>query len=114
MTFSRPPSRLNPKVSTMPRQKTEASQYLNAYKLSIEKKRLQQEFESLGKRRDRIQDRLAVIEQQLQTLEDETQQYSEPGVVMSSLASEPNSVIYPPAHHRNSDAEVFKTVTLDY
>ena len=98
----------------MPRQQSESAHYLDAYKLAIEKKRLQQEFESLGKRRDRIQERLEVIEQQLQTLEDEAQHYREPtGATMRASASEPNSIIYPPTR-RHQDVEAFKTVTLDY
>jgi hypothetical protein len=112
MTFSRPPSRINLKVSTMPRQQSEAAQYLNAYKLSIEKKRLQLELDSLGQRRDRIQERLDGIERQLQTLEDAAQQYREP-VGLSPLSSAPNSVIYPPSRYQQ-DTEAFKTVTLDY
>lgn len=60
---------IRPKVSTMPRQKTEAAAYLDIYKLVNERTRLQQELESLEQRRDRIQQRLAVITQQVVQLE---------------------------------------------
>lgn len=53
---------ISPKISTMPRQKTEAAAYLEIYKLVNEKKRLQQELETLEQRRDRIQKRLEVLE----------------------------------------------------
>lgn len=114
MTFLRPANRMTPKVSTMPRQKTESAHYLNAYKLTIEKKRLQQELDSLGKRRDRIQERLDVIEQQIQDLECAAHQYRNPLSAARSFSSQPNSVIYPPAHQHNSVPEDFKTLTLDY
>lgn len=54
-----------PKISTMPRPQSEASAYLNLYKLSIEKKRLETELNSLDHRRQRIQKRLAFLESQV-------------------------------------------------
>jgi predicted nucleic acid-binding Zn-ribbon protein len=115
MSFSRPPSRINPKISTMPRQQSESAHYLDVYKLTIEKKRLKQELESLEKRRDRIEERLNVIEDQIQDLEYEAHRYREPSQTSRSFASEPNSVIYPPAYgYDRTEKEDFKTVTLDY
>ena len=49
----------------MPRQKTEAAAYLNLYKLSVEKKRLQYELDTIEQRRQRIQKRLAFLESQV-------------------------------------------------
>ncbi|MBW4519254.1 MAG: hypothetical protein KME16_06075 [Scytolyngbya sp. HA4215-MV1] len=60
---------IRPKISTMPRQKTEAAAYLDIYKLVNEKKRLQQELGILEERRVLIQQRLEVIEQQVAGLE---------------------------------------------
>jgi len=54
-----------PKISTMPRPQTEATAYLNLYKLSIEKKRLQSELDSIEQRRYRIQKRLSFLESQV-------------------------------------------------
>lgn len=51
-----------PKVSTMPRPQTEATAYLNLYKLAIEKKRLQTELDSIEQRRHSIQKRLSLLE----------------------------------------------------
>ncbi len=73
----RPPlsqSPIRPKVSTLPRQKTEASAYLDIYKLVSEKKRLQHELEQVEQRRDRILKRLEVLETQVQGLEQTAQQ----------------------------------------
>ncbi|WP_421657050.1 hypothetical protein [Leptothermofonsia sp. ETS-13] len=61
---------IRPKVSTLPRQKTEAAAYLDIYKLVNERKRLQQELEMLEQRRDRIQQRLTTIESQVAQLEE--------------------------------------------
>jgi len=113
MTFSRPPSRINPKVSTMPRQQSESAHHLNAYKLTIEKKRLQQEMDSLAKRRELIQERLAGIEQQLAALEYEARQYRSSSPSHQPSSSEPNSVIYPPTHQTPDPAD-FRTVMWDY
>ena len=62
----------------MPRPQTEASAYLNLYKLSIEKKRLQTELDTIDRRRHRLQKRLSFLESQVaemqQTTEDSTPQ----------------------------------------
>lgn len=54
-----------PQISAMPRPQTEATAYLNLYKLSIEKKRLQYELDTLDQRRHRIQKRLSFLESQV-------------------------------------------------
>jgi hypothetical protein len=115
MTFSRPPSGFNRKISTMPRQQTESAYYLRIYKLTIEKKRLQQELKSLEQRRDRIQEHLESIEQHIQMLDGAAHEYRDPIFASHTGSSEPNSVIYPPMHldHRG-DAEGFNSVTLEY
>jgi uncharacterized protein YjiS (DUF1127 family) len=64
-----PKGQIRPKISTMPRQQTEAAAYLDIYKLVIEKKRLRQELEGMDDRRQQICDRLAVLEQQIMALE---------------------------------------------
>lgn len=111
----RPPSRINHKVSTMPRQQSEAAQYLNAYKLTIEKKRLQQELDSLAQRRDRIQKRLDILEHQLEEIEIQARESRMASTPAKMTASAPNSIIYHPIGAGNSSSsEGFKTVTLDY
>ncbi len=64
---------IRPKISSMPRQKTEAAAYLNLYKLSVEKKRLQYELDTIEQRRERIQKRLAFLESQVVELEKPSQ-----------------------------------------
>jgi chromosome segregation ATPase len=63
-----------PKISTMPRPKTEATAYLNLYKLSIEKKRLETELTTIDQRRRQIQKRLAFLESQVAEMQKNTQQ----------------------------------------
>ncbi len=63
-----------PKVSTLPRQKIEASAYLDIYKLVSEKKRPQQELAQVEQRHDRILKRPETLESQLLGLEQTAQQ----------------------------------------
>lgn len=62
-------SRIRPKISTMPRQQSEAAAFLDIYKLVIEKKRLEQELQSMDQRRQQILDRLVVLNSQVSNLE---------------------------------------------
>jgi cell division septum initiation protein DivIVA len=64
-----PKGQIRPKISTMPRQQTEAAAYLDIYKLVIEKKRIRQELEGMDDRRQQICDRLIILEQHIVALE---------------------------------------------
>lgn len=66
---------IRPKFSSMPRQQSEAAAFLDSYKLTVEKKRLQQELDSLNQRRDQIMQRLAVIDHTVEGLDDHAQTY---------------------------------------
>jgi hypothetical protein len=66
---------IRPKISTMPRQQSEATAFLDIYKLVIEKKRLQQELQGMDQRRQQIVDRLVMLETQVSTLEKTAQQF---------------------------------------
>ncbi len=52
------------KLSTMPPQRSQATVYLNAYKMMLEKERLEEELEKLEARRHQIQQRLAILNSQ--------------------------------------------------
>jgi len=73
---------IRPKFSSMPRQQSEAA-YLDTYKLAIEKKRLQQELQTIEQRRQQISKRLASIDAQVSQLEKsiEHMQISNPEVL---------------------------------
>ncbi|MDZ7956248.1 hypothetical protein [Nostoc sp. DedQUE09] len=62
------------KLSTMPPQRSQATVYLNAYKMMLEKERLEQELEKLEARRHQIQQRLAILNSQIIAEEDVTYQ----------------------------------------
>lgn len=66
--------KIRPKISTMPRQKSEAAAFLDIYKLVVEKKRLQQELQSLDERRQQICDRIEVLNQHIDKLETSVEQ----------------------------------------
>lgn len=59
---------IRPKISTMPRQKTEATTYLSIYKLSVEKKRLEDELLHLEARKAQIEQRLTTLHQDIAAL----------------------------------------------
>jgi phage shock protein A len=59
----------------MPRQQTEATAYLEIYKLTNERKRLCQELDRLEQQRDRVLHRLAVLEEQVGALAQSAQEF---------------------------------------
>lgn len=65
---------IRPKVSTMPRQQSEAGQYLDIYKLTVEKKRLAQELAGIEQRRQQILTRMESLEKMVDTLEGKAHQ----------------------------------------
>lgn len=62
--MQRSPSRKNipPKVSSLPRNKSEVAEYLRMYQMAIEKRRLQQELDNLDLRREQINQRLSILD----------------------------------------------------
>ncbi|MFQ4135438.1 gas vesicle protein GvpV [Nodosilinea sp. PGN35] len=118
MNAKRAPRRIFPKVSTMPRQQTEAAQYLDMYKLTVEKKRLQQELEYIDERRQRLCDRLAEIDQATEGLD--AQATSLRQKTPTPAAARPQSAHFAPSANvylpeRSSQApEDYNTLMLDY
>ncbi len=97
-------SQIRPKVSTMPREKTEAAAYLSIYKLVNEKKRLQQELEQLEQRRDRVQQRLTAIETQVEQLEQGAHDLKENIPLL----------VRQPMQEKVQDSSTFSTLFLEY
>ncbi|MDZ8068072.1 MAG: hypothetical protein RMY64_20990 [Nostoc sp. DedQUE08] len=62
------------KLSSMPPQRSQATVYLNAYKIMLEKERLEQELKKLEARQSQIQQRLAILNGQIIAEEDITHQ----------------------------------------
>lgn len=100
------PSR--PKISTMPRQRSEAAALLDLYKLVVEKKRLQQELESFEQRRQDITHRLEAIALQITSTESTIQAFRRAEETPSATAN-PSA---PAAPHKAAGA--FSTMYLEY
>lgn len=116
MTSKRAPRRIFPKVSTMPRQQTEAAQYLDMYKLTVEKKRIQQELEYIDERRQRLCDRLAEINQQTEGLDAQATILSQPTQPIArpqGMNFAPTANVYLP-ERTTSAPDDYNTLMLDY
>lgn len=59
---------IHPKISSIPRKRSEATTHLELYKMSVEKNRLQQELQNLKNREKQIEKRLEEIEQHSEKL----------------------------------------------
>jgi hypothetical protein len=121
MANRRAPSKIYPKVSTLPRQRTEAAHYLDLYKLTVEKKRIQRELESLNQRRQQLCDRLAEIEQQTTHLDQQAQHLRQakpgspaPRTTPRNSHYAPTSAVYLPDRSPNTTPDDYSTVVLDY
>lgn len=104
-------SNIRPKISTMPRQESEAAAYLDIYKLVVEKKRLQQELVSIEQRHEQINNRLNVLENQIQTLEGKAHQLrknQEDDAPKEKRNQNPSHSAVPESSGQ------FKTITLEY
>lgn len=120
MTHQRPPSKIQPKVSTLPRQRTEAAHYLELYKLTVEKKRIQQELDNLEQRRQRLYNRLAELEQQADavnglasTLRVQNNQRIGGKVARSESTPAPTTNVFMPDRQTPAQGD-FGTVLLEY
>jgi predicted nucleic acid-binding Zn-ribbon protein len=101
------PSRgtIRPKITTMPRQKSEAAAFLNIYKLVIEKKRLQEELENIETRRQQIYQRLEVLDKQVEGLEQSVQKIRQHEAEGQSAT---------PNLNREPQSDSFDTLFLEY
>jgi seryl-tRNA synthetase len=97
---------IRPKISTMPRQKSESAAFLDIYKLEIEKKRLQEELVNLEERRIQISQRLGLIAQQVAGLEGSVQTMRN-----DAPPTAPTTEMAPGYHPTN---QTFDMLFLDY
>jgi hypothetical protein len=123
MATRRTPSRIFPKVSTLPRQRTEAAHYLDMYKLTVEKKRIQQELENIDQKQQRLQERLAEIDHHLGGLGDgaealrakEGKRFQKPeSAPRRPTQPMPTSNVYLPTRSHHPSQDEYSTVVLDY
>ncbi|MEO1070109.1 MAG: hypothetical protein AAFW95_13490 [Cyanobacteria bacterium J06638_6] len=103
----------------MPRQATEAAQYLDLYKLTVEKKRLEQELGYIDERRQRLCDRLAEINQETEALDAQATTLRQPTSHSAAPRSQggdfaPSANIYLPERNGHQTPEDYSTEMLDY
>ena len=97
-----------PKISTMPRQKTEAAAYLEIYKLVNERTRLQKELASIDDRRDRMTNRLDVLNNEVAKLEVEAHQ------LRGAVDVAPLETAIAPLQAKTAKTEDFNTFLFEY
>jgi hypothetical protein len=118
------PSRMIPRISTLPRQRTEAAHYLDMYKLTVEKKRIHQELDNIHQKRQQLQERLVEIDHQLgglgqgaEALRDQVgQRYAPRPTPTHQRPTQPmpTSNIYFPERPAPEAQDDYGTVMLDY
>lgn len=96
-------AKIQPKISSMPRQQTDSSAYLDLYKLSIEKSRLQQELDTMERRSQEIQKHMVVLEQHMARLQQNGENHGD--VVITKTKSSVKST---------SEGLPIDTIFLDY
>lgn len=113
MNPPRPPARACPKVSTMPRRQSESAHYLDIYRLTVEKKRLQQELAELENRQRQVQGRLDKLDGQIQALKQGVETLGDK-VAPSTGTAAPQSRVYPRPVAPVAPAAPYETLTLEY
>lgn len=98
------------KLSSMPRQRSEATTYLTVYKNVVEKERLQKELQNLERRCNQIRERLAILNQ---LTSKELKQQVEPNHVNTNKLNNQQSE-KPPTKKSAEQPSKFKTITLGY
>jgi len=119
MSIKRAPRRSFPKISTMPRPATEAAQYLDMYKLTVEKTRLEQELEYIDSRRQQLCDRLAEINQETAKLDTTATNFRQPTQVRPATKPQganfaPSANVYLPERNSRQAPDDYNTLMLDY
>jgi phage shock protein A len=108
------PGQIRPKVSTMPRQQSEATVYLEVYKLVVERKRLQEELQKIEVRSQQIQQRLGQLDHQIGDLETNLQQMRASEAEPTASAIAPAQVNRSSVTTTNSQPETFEMMFLEY
>ncbi len=108
------------KFSTMPRQKNQATVYLEIYQLAVEKNRLQAELQAIEKRKVTISQRLEALAEQIDFLE--TSAHAVKGNSLENASSQAETTQDPapsPADKKSEPKDTqsnyhLETMTLDY
>ena len=91
MTTTRPPRPIRSKISTMPRKQSEADHQLELYKLITEKQRIQEKLEMMERQIQQLKSRLTTVTDQIETTEQSIQNLRTANPPSLSLAKKPDS-----------------------
>ena len=113
MTTTRPPRPIRSKISTMPRKQSEADHQLELYKLITEKQRIQEKLEVMEQQIQRLKSRLAFVTEQIETTEQSIQNLRTATANPPSVAKKPDSP-KTVAHSSNNNSSNFQAFYLEY
>ncbi len=94
---------IRPKLTNIPRKSSVASTYLEAYKLAVEKARLQEELDAIEARQKQIDCRMAQIEAQSAKI-----------LAASAETGETPAPAKAPSSPRTGGSSSFETFAIDY
>lgn len=96
---------IRPKISTMPRPRSEASLQLDLYKLVTEKQRIEYEIRLIEQRQQQLIQRLGVVEKQMGETEEKIQKIRQSSTQSPPLKTRPTTL---------SSQRSLKTFYVDY
>ena len=105
MTNTRLPRPIRSKISTMPRKQSEADNQLELYKLITEKQRIQEKLEVMERQIEQLKSRLTFVTEQIETTEQSIQSLRtvNPPIVAKKPDS-PKTVAHSPNNSSNFQA----------
>ena len=110
MTTTRSPRPIRSKISTMPRKQSEADHQLELYKLIIEKQRIQEKLELMELQIQQLKNRLTFVTEQIETTKQSIQNLHT--VNPPSLAKKPDSP--KTVAHSSNNSSNFQAFYLEY
>lgn len=113
MTTTRPPRPIRSKISTMPRKQSEADHQLELYKLITEKQRIQEKLEMMERQIQQLKNRLTFVTEQIETTEQSIQSLRTANPPSLSLAKKPDSP-KTVTHSSNNNSSNFQAFYLEY
>ncbi|TRU22386.1 MAG: gas vesicle protein [Microcystis aeruginosa Ma_SC_T_19800800_S464] len=110
MTTTRPPRPMRSKISTMPRKQSEADHQLELYKLITEKQRIQEKLEMMERQIQQLKNRLTFVTEQIETTEQSIQNLRTANP--PSVAKKPDSP--KTVTHSSNNSSNFQAFYLEY
>ncbi|MGE5655726.1 MAG: gas vesicle protein [Actinomycetota bacterium] len=108
MQSPRPRGMIRPKISTMPRNQSEASIQLDLYKLVTEKQRIEQELRLVEQRNQQLNQRLSILVAQISDAQEKFRELSQNSPTTTPITPTPTRIYNLP------NLETFETVYLEY